>query len=348
MMRRRILQMGSVVAAVLGAACVVGHVRADQDGTQSGGVSPRVLVVAQDGSGQFESIQDAINAAGSGDTVRIKEGVYHEDIAVHSKQGLRITGDGVERVAIRGRERFGVFHIGKWPYGATDVKVSGMTIHEHGGLAFGIFNGQRVVLRDLRIKGMLFGQQVKHVRIEACSIGGSETTGLQFADSHAVLVGNFIHDNDHGVTVAGESDIRLERNIITRNLFEGVVVKDKARSVLVSNTIAKNGGGAAFLGESRSVASGNIVGFNRVGFVVGPRSELRGSFNALYNIDADYLRAGSPNIPAPELKAPSDLHVDPRFVDLERSDFRLRPDTPLVQVGAFPYLGALAPVSLAH
>jgi hypothetical protein len=26
---------------------------------------------------------------------------------------------------------------------------------------------------------------------------------VQFADSQAVLVGNFIHDNDHGVNVAG-------------------------------------------------------------------------------------------------------------------------------------------------
>ncbi|MEK7268201.1 MAG: right-handed parallel beta-helix repeat-containing protein, partial [Nitrospirota bacterium] len=163
-------------------------------------------------------------------------------------------------------------------------------------------------------------------------IGGSETTGVAFADSQAVLVGNLIHDNDHGVTVAGKSDVRLERNVITRSLFEGVVVTDTARAVLVSNTIVKNGGGVAFLGTSRSEVTGNIVGFNKAGFVVGPSSQAKISYNALYNTEGDYLRAGSPNKPAPELKADSDMAVDPRFVDPGKDDFRLRPDTPLIRV----------------
>lgn len=305
-------------------------------------------MVALDGSGDYQSIQEAVNAAGNGDTIQIKAGTYREDVAVHSKERLRIVGEGPDRVKIMGQKRFGSFHIGKWPYGATDVEVSGMAIHEHGGLAMGIFNGKGVVLRDLRIKGTLFGQQVQGVRVEQCTIGGSETTGVQFADSHAHLIDNVIHDNDHGVSVAGESNVRLERNVITRNLFEAVVVKDKGQAVLVSNTIVKNGGGVAFLGESRSEVSGNIVGFNKVGFLVGPSSEATSSYNAMYNTDGDYLRAGTPNVPAPELKAESDLNVDPRFVDLGHNDFRLKPDTPLVQVGGFPHLGAVAPAKANH
>ena len=303
----------------------------------------RTLVVAPDGTGQYQSIQEAIDAAGRGDTIYIKAGKYREDVSIHSKEDLRVVGEGVELVEILGNRRVGAFHIGKWPYGATGVEVSGLTVHEHGGLAMGIFNGRDVVLRDLRIKGQLFGQQVNGVRVEGCRLGGSETTGVQFADSQALLIRNFIHDNDHGVTVAGESNVRLEQNVITRSLFEGVVVKDTAQAVLVRNTIVKNGGGVAFLGRSRSEASGNIVGFNKVGFLVGPLSRATTSFNALYNRDSDYLRAGSPNVPAPELKAASDLRVDPQFVDLDGNDFRLRPDTPLIQVGGFAFLGALAP-----
>lgn len=307
----------------------------------------RTLVVAQDGSGQFTSIQAAVDAAGKGDTVRIKAGAYPEDVTIHSKEKLRLIGDGMDQVTILGRERVGVFHIGKWPYGASDIEISGLTINEHGGHAMGMFNGRRIVLRDVRINGMVFGQQVRDVRIENCIIGGSETTGVQLADSHAVLVGNVIHDNDHGMTVAGQSDVRLERNVITRSLFEGVVVMDKARAVLVSNTIVKNGGGVGFLGASQGEATGNIVGFNKVGFVVAPSSQAKLSYNALYNNGGDYLRAGTPLQPAPELRAESDLAVDPRFVDPGRDDFRLRPDTPLLKVGGFSYLGALAPVAPA-
>ena len=134
----------------------------------------------------------------------------------------------------------------KWPYGATNIEISDMTINEHGGHAVGLFNGRGVLLKRLTVNGMLFSQQVEDARIEDCTIGGSETTGVQFADSQAVLIGNFIHDNDHGVNVAGKSNVRLERNVITRSLFEAVVVNDRAKAVLISNTLVKNGGGAAF------------------------------------------------------------------------------------------------------
>ncbi|HJU05127.1 MAG TPA: pectinesterase family protein [Nitrospiraceae bacterium] len=308
---------------------------------------PRTIVVALDGSGEYRSIQEAVEAAGRGDTVRVKAGTYQEDVTIHSKEGLRLVGAGADRVRVLGLNRVGAFHIGKWPYGATDIEISGLAIQEHGGLAMGIFNGRRIVLRDLRIDGLLFGQQVQDVRIEHCIIGGSETTGVQFADSHAVLVGNLIHHNDHGVTVAGKSDIRLERNIITQNLYEGVVVTDHARAILINNTIVENGGGLAFLQHAQGEATGNIVGLNKIGFLVGEASVPRLSYNAVGNREHDYVKAGTPDRPAPELKTDTDVAVDPRFVDSSRGDFRLRPDSPLLQIGPFAYLGALPPLGAA-
>jgi hypothetical protein len=314
-----------------------------EDGPALPRVGPRTMVVALDGTGDYISIQQAVDAAGKGDTILIKAGSYKEDVTIHSKEGLKLVGEGMDRVTILGRERVGVFHIGKWPYGATSIEISGITINEHGGHAMGIFNGHGIVLRQVRVNGMVFGQQVQDVRIEDCVIGGSETTGVQFADSHAVLIGNFIHDNDHGVTVAGKSDVRLERNIITRSLFEGVVVTDKARATLVSNTIVKNGSGVAFLGYSQSEATANIVGLNKVGFVMASSSQVTLAFNALANAEADYSRPGPAPSLLPGLKPDSDLTVDPGFVDSSHDDFRLRADTPLRKVGGFPYLGALPP-----
>ncbi len=305
---------------------------------------PRTLVVAGDGSGQFTSIQDAIDEAHDGDTVQVKAGDYREDVTIHSKERLKLIGEGADRVKVLGRERIGVFHIGKWPYGATDIEISGLTIYEHGGHAMGIFNGRNIRLHHIRINGMVFGQQVQDVRIEQCDIGGSETTGVQFADSHATLLGNYIHDNDHGVMIAGKSDVRLERNVIVRSLFEGVVVADKARLTLVSNTIVKNGGGAAFLGLSSTVASGNIVGLNKVGFVMGPSSLATLSVNALYNSESEYRRT-EPADGQAELKGESDIVGDPLFVDAGKDDFRLRPETPLLRRGEFAYLGALPPIT---
>jgi hypothetical protein len=303
----------------------------------------RTLVVALDGTGAYRLIQEAVDAARPGDTVLIKAGEYAEDVTIHSKDRLRVTGEHVDRVKILGRNRVGSFHIGKWPYGATNVEISHITIEQHGGLALGMFNGKGVQLRNMRINGLVFGQQVQDVRLEACTIGGSETTGVQLADSQVVLTGNVIHDNDHGVTVAGKSDVRLERNVITGNLFEAVVVNDSAKAVLVSNTIAKNGGGVAFLQTSQGEASANVIGLNKVGFAISPSSRPALSYNALYNSEHNYVRAGAPPVPAPDLRSETDVAVEPRFVDAAGGDFRLRADSELVGVGTFAYLGALPP-----
>jgi hypothetical protein len=333
--------MRATALAMIGLISIAGLVLAGEPVANG----PRTITVALDGSGDFLSIQEAVDSAKKGDTVLVKPGAYPQDLTIHSKERIRLVGAGTDKVILLGHaERVGVLHIGKWPYGATDIEITGLTVNEHGGHALGIFNGKGVTLRSLHVKGMLFGQQVQDVRIEDCVIGGSETTGVQFVDSQAVLIGNVIHDNDHGVNVAGKSDIRLERNIITRNLFEAVVVGDRVKATLISNTLVKNGGGAAFLGSSQSEVSGNVVGFNKVGFVIASSSQTNITFNALFNREGDYMRAGSPNVHAPGLKPESDIIADPRFVDLEHDDFRLSPDTGLRNKGTFAYLGALPPL----
>lgn len=314
-------------------------------GSENTVLGSRTITVALDGSGDFTSIQEAVDSARKGDMVMIQAGSYAQDLTIHSKEKIKIVGAGVDQVTLQGRrEMVGVLHVGKWPYGATDIEISGLTINEHGGHAVGIFNGNRITLRQLRVKGMVFGQQVQDVRIEDCMIGGSETTGVHFADSQAILIGNVIHDNDHGVNVSGKSTVRLERNIITRSLFEAVVVSDQAKTVLINNTLVKNGGGAAFLGLSINEVSGNIFGLNNVGLLIASSSQTKTSYNALFNREANYMRAGSPNLHAPELEVESDITADPRFVDAEHNDFRLKSDTTLVDRGGFRYLGALPPV----
>jgi parallel beta-helix repeat protein len=304
----------------------------------------KTFIVALDGTGEYRSIQEAIDQAPRGATIRIKAGHYQEDVTVHSKDAIRLVGEGAGLVTVVGRNRVGAFHIGKWPYGATNVEISGLTVKERGGLALGIFNGRGIVLREVAVEGLLFSQQVLDLRIEQCDIGGSETSGAQFADTQAVLLGNRIHDNDHGVTVAGRSDVRLESNVISRNLFEGVMVTDQAHALLQRNTIVNNGGGVAFLAQSRGEASGNIIGLNRIGVLIASSSIVKLAHNALYNGENNYVRAGSENVTAPELKPALDVIVDPRFVDPGQGDYRLRSETPLTEIGGFPFLGALAPV----
>ena len=302
-------------------------------------------VVSLDGAGHFMSIQEAIDQASSGDTIFIKPGRYEEDVTIHSKDGLKVVGAGMEQVLIAGLNRVGTLHIGKWPYGATNVEITGMTIQEHGGLGVGIFNGGRILLKHIRVNGLIFGQQVKDVHIENCVVGESETTGMAFADSQATLVGNVIHDNDHGVTVGGTSSVRLEQNVITRSLFEAVLVTDYGQAKVMRNTLVDNGGGVKFQDQTSGELQGNIIVGTKVAVVLSDQTQTTWAYNALYDNVTDYQEGGLSTTKGPSPSIPStDVYGPPGFVAPERGDFRLKANSPLLHIGEFAYLGALPPV----
>lgn len=312
-------------------------------GTETAGGA--TWVVALDGSGQFISIQEAIDQAHSGDTIFIKAGRYVEDVTVHSKEGLKVIGEGMKKVFIAGLERVGTLHIGKWPYGATNVEISGMTIQQHGGLGVGIFNGAGVTLRDIDVNGLIFSQQVQRVRIENCIVGGSETTGMAFADSDAILVGNIIHDNDHGVSIGGTSKVELKNNVITRSLYEAVLVADNGQGSVVQNTLVNNGGGIKFQDDASGEIRGNIITNSKVGVAYSSKTNVTRSHNAFHNNGThDQMNGSSISIEAVN-KSNQDHFVPPHFVAPDRGDFRLKTDSPLLNVGEFAHLGALGPIS---
>ncbi|GFZ04495.1 plant invertase/pectin methylesterase inhibitor superfamily [Actinidia rufa] len=70
------------------------------------------LIVAQDGSGHFTRISDAIHAAPSFSTrryyIRIKEGLYIENVLVgKEKTNLALIGDGMDKTVISGNKSHG-------------------------------------------------------------------------------------------------------------------------------------------------------------------------------------------------------------------------------------------------
>lgn len=102
----------------------------DVDG--AGGV--KTLLV---GNGGFASIQAAVNAAASGDTILIAEGTYIEQVTVNGKDDLTIIGQG--DVIIRA------------PADVVETARSSSEREMHAVIT--VINGQNVVIEDLTVDG---------------------------------------------------------------------------------------------------------------------------------------------------------------------------------------------------
>jgi pectin methylesterase-like acyl-CoA thioesterase len=72
----------------------------------------KTIIVALDGTGEYRSIQEGIDQAPRGATIRIKPGQYQEDVTVHSKDMIRLVGEGAGLVTVLGRNGVGAFHYG--------------------------------------------------------------------------------------------------------------------------------------------------------------------------------------------------------------------------------------------
>src|SRR5690606_7222929 len=83
----------AVVLSLLLTAPLLG---AEQDPPQG----PKTIVVALDGTGDFTSIQEAVDSAKKGDTVFIKPGAYPQDLTIHSKEKIKLVGAGADLVTM--------------------------------------------------------------------------------------------------------------------------------------------------------------------------------------------------------------------------------------------------------
>nr|GFA62369.1 putative pectinesterase, catalytic [Tanacetum cinerariifolium] len=71
------------------------------------------VVVAKDGSGNYETIQEAVNSAGKGRqgkryVIYVKAGVYEENVKIlHQMEYIEMYGDGIHKTIVTGDRTFG-------------------------------------------------------------------------------------------------------------------------------------------------------------------------------------------------------------------------------------------------
>lgn len=188
--------------------------KAQQQGQKSIPQYPKLLVVAQDGSGDYRTIQEAVNAVRDLSqeqvTINIRPGIYHEKLVIPSwKKKISLVGEKNENTIITNNDYSGKdFPGGKDMFGRTkystytsytvliqadDILLENLTVENScGRVGQGValhVEGDRAVIRNCRLLG---NQDTLYTATEAsrqyykdCYIEG--TTDFIFGEATCVF-----------------------------------------------------------------------------------------------------------------------------------------------------------------
>ena len=152
----------------------------------------------------FATIQEAVDAAGSGDIIQVARGTYAEPVVIDGKTGLRLYGRN--SVLQGSQEQTGIMIVD-----SDRIRIQGFIVDGfHTGIVLDDTHGSRIHNVETRNN-----VNPAHSRSEAIA----NHDGLQLIASHNNLITNvFAHDNGHnGITLKGGSNNNILRGNTTND-----------------------------------------------------------------------------------------------------------------------------------
>ncbi|HHL39716.1 MAG TPA: DUF1565 domain-containing protein [Deltaproteobacteria bacterium] len=259
--------------------------------------------------GDHRTIQEAVDRAAPGDTVRVAPGTYRGNVVLG--EGVVLQGAGAAETTIVGDGTGSVI------VGAKGAVIEGFTITGSGT------KGTTGTMMDAGISGNNAPMTI------ANNIIKGNNTGIKLYYSPSYVINNVIASSRvHGVYLS-YSDARVRNNIITGNGGYGVYVSYSTPE-LTNNTIWGNSFG--IYSEVSSVAvKNNIVARNEkagISWAELPEAqegvEPRLSHNLVWGNGTDYVNVSA---------GPGGLSADPRLKDPSGGDFRLASGSPAAGAG---------------
>ena len=259
----------------------------------------KTIIVAKDGNGDYENIQDAIDNGTEGDTIRVWEGTYSENLVVN--KSLTLEGNQSRETTIE---------VG-WFGNGVSISVDGVKLSN--------FNIKRGGLEDSAIFIASNNNSITNTSISDCYqgisiIGGQNNTisdntihnenpyyvdyGMYLSNSNNnILNDNFVMVQKSKGSIGSGVNIWLkdsDNNTIERNICQnssnGILLSDSRHNDLLDNNCLKNRYGISLQTSGSTTMRRNIMFGNEYNFDISGNSI--GHYSP--NIDTSNVVNGKP------------------------------------------------------
>jgi parallel beta-helix repeat protein len=197
----------------------------------------------------YVTIQAAINAANSGDTISVKEGTYYEQVVIN--KSITLTGENRDRTIIDGTSNGTAMNIT-----ANHTNVTGFTIQKSGPtpdcgvyLSSSFNNISYNIIRNCPAYyiGYAIELQASSNNIISGNIITSNpmTAVLLYNSSNNVISENNITDNEYGIGLSGSDEHSSSNNTIfgnriTNNSETGISLYRSPGNIISQNSVTNN------------------------------------------------------------------------------------------------------------
>jgi len=224
-----------------------------------------ILYVGGNGTGNYTTIQDAIDNASDGDTVFVYDdsSPYNENLNVsksinligENKNTTIIDGNGIDDVIIISKENVTIFNL---------------TI-QNGKFGIRLYDSKHTIIYDNKIiynnHDGIFLSESPFNKVIRNIIFSNEGDGIRAYSSNNTIKDNIIYSNNDlkvggSITLlAGANDNLLINNTISSNNHCGISIQLGSRNTLINNTISLNMDEGIYIGYQ---SNNNIIDGNKI------------------------------------------------------------------------------------
>ncbi|RLF57181.1 MAG: hypothetical protein DRN25_06930 [Thermoplasmata archaeon] len=225
----------------------------------------RILYVGGDGPGNYTKIQDAIDNASNGDTIKVYPGVYDENVVIDKE--IRLVGDpiidahGGIGILIESNntfvENFTIFNasigikIHNDSFTLNNILIDNCLIYDYLYCGIHIDDVRNTFITGTNIRNSsedyggsngIYAKFSSNIVIRNCSISESSFSGIYLYNTdYALVTETQVSDTLYGIDLYMSNHCSILGNIVEDNQITGIILENSINDTIMHNSMANNG-----------------------------------------------------------------------------------------------------------